>query len=856
MAAEFSTLVSSLLDSKPEIYVSFFLDCVNSKQYLNTEKIPDGWIGKVNTFLSSKTDSWLGLCLLGITIEQCDTDTFTKNCVSWLRTLLQLIQSSFRSDVINYCSKLIDDILQYAVEFSELSREVSKSIIPAIISPILSNKSPDKPPLLSILVSCLSFFPGPTGPFKNQIQAFLFLQLNSPCEETRKSACRCFALLPRCNRSVTGGNNPVCPWEVQWNKVINTIHKLLDTAYENAEPDASRPSGKSSSQPETLSLGEIPCTEPGRTYTLVSRINSLLNCLSAMIREDFNREVSVPVDTSISLFTRILSVTGHSLKNAIIVESVLLHASLPLIHKNAVDFLTSLIDRCGTLFMPYCDLLMNYLLQELSWTKCQDPNYGYDKPYRQLRCSVYQWLEHWVQLTNSLPDGNGVVSKWIQQIMDDIVPLTSQTKLLPSTHSGNTHMSKKAKKRKLQEDVQQSLAGQQKFHASANDMLTYRALRALSTMLIACGSSISPEAFREIQAHVIKLIIQCQQSIDNSYPIPYGHADCRQALYHVLLCCLLTNTPDVSSPVNHAVRLFSHGCQDGDVKVSSFCQEALAVTNSIIHPRSFPQLCTPSGPLLLGASEEHFTNGPISRTYQQSEPESQPLSSLGQLTNQTILQSISSSGVFRNENIDGSSLLGVNALASRENQQILEDSNFVDTTNEDIEKSQPNTLDGPLKSSCDKEKGSNETDCNTGTNIVIPKSVSQLTPLSLNTSTARVLNTQGFLTDTNKGHTNGGNVNRRTLEDDICPNNPEKLCDSTNFLGTSQPKRRRVEDNNSKSNDQVCNDHSVPDQSNHHPCEGTEDNSQTIENGDSDQTSEMLASFVDSYPDSDDQGKS
>ena len=32
--------------------------------------------------------------------------------------------------------------------------------------------------------------------------------------------------------------------------------------------------------------------------------------------------------------------------------------------------------------MPYCDLLMNYLLQELSWTKCQDPNYGYDKPYR------------------------------------------------------------------------------------------------------------------------------------------------------------------------------------------------------------------------------------------------------------------------------------------------------------------------------------------------------------------------------------------------------------------------------------------------------------------------------------------
>ena len=47
---------------------------------------------------------------------------------------------------------------------------------------------------------------------------------------------------------------------------------------------------------------------------------------------------------------------------------------------------------------------------------------------------MYQCLEHWVQLTNSLPDGNGVVSKWIQQIMDDIVPLTSQTKVLRFSH--------------------------------------------------------------------------------------------------------------------------------------------------------------------------------------------------------------------------------------------------------------------------------------------------------------------------------------------------------------------------------------------------------------------------------------
>ena len=36
--------------------------------------------------------SWLGVCLLGLTVEQCDTDTFTKNCASWIRTILHIIQ--------------------------------------------------------------------------------------------------------------------------------------------------------------------------------------------------------------------------------------------------------------------------------------------------------------------------------------------------------------------------------------------------------------------------------------------------------------------------------------------------------------------------------------------------------------------------------------------------------------------------------------------------------------------------------------------------------------------------------------------------------------------------------------------
>lgn len=50
-----------------------------------------------------------------------------------------------------------------------------------------------------------------------------------------KNACGCFALLPRCSRNAGSGKNPVCPWQEQWNKILHTIHLLLDIAYEHAE---------------------------------------------------------------------------------------------------------------------------------------------------------------------------------------------------------------------------------------------------------------------------------------------------------------------------------------------------------------------------------------------------------------------------------------------------------------------------------------------------------------------------------------------------------------------------------------------------------------------------------------------
>ena len=58
---------------------------------------------------------------------------------------------------------------------------------------------------------------------------------------------------------------------------INSIPDLFS-------PVSSESSQESTQESETLLLGEIPQVEPGRTYTLVTRCMTLLQCLSVMIR--------------------------------------------------------------------------------------------------------------------------------------------------------------------------------------------------------------------------------------------------------------------------------------------------------------------------------------------------------------------------------------------------------------------------------------------------------------------------------------------------------------------------------------------------------------------------------------------
>lgn len=672
-----------------------------------------------------------------------------------------------------------------------------------------------------------------------------------------KAACNCYALLPRCNRSGSNDKRQLCPWNTQWNKVLCTIHQLLDNAYENVEPVVSRPS--QDSKDESLPLGDVPPSEPDRTHTLITRLNSLLYLLSTMMREEFLKVVAVPIDSTMSLLVRIMNVTCNSLKSAVVVESVLLRASLPLIHINAVDLLTTLVTRCRNLMLPYCGLLIKLLVQELAWSETKDPAYGFNKPYRKLRCSVYHCIEHWVQLTNSLPEEGGVVTKLMSFMLDDLKPLTCQTKLIPNVSSGNKQQSRKGRKRKMQDDVEQLLTGQQKIDENANEKVTYRALKALCSVLIAAGSDIPHDAFREVQVVLVKLIIQCQQSSCSTFPIPYLSADCRRALYRTLLNCLLTNSPGVPPPVHHAARLFSLGLQDIDFKVSSYCQEALAVVNTIIHPRIFPQVCSAPGPLQLSISEQHASTTEMASC----------------ITSEYALNTSWHSLGGESDSNDGNHADRVQTNVIPMEQEefgakggAMDNSFVISVGNQTVQGSKQNvTSENQSDKSCASERES-QVNCGKDKSLSDAGNVdSQISTQTQNNESSQIVLLETLPTEDFGPSPQYARVSepKRKTDADNC-NSKERiqtLCDedfvpSPQYARIFEPKRRKADADNCNSSEGIHitkNNSTSPTENKDQPKESVaiSDNTSLNEGNENDETAQMLATFVDSYPDSDEQ---
>lgn len=377
--------------------------------------------------------------------------------------------------------------------------------------------------------------------------------------------------------------------------------------------------------------------------------------------------------------------------------------------------------------------------------------------------------------------------------------------------------------------------------------------------MIAAGSDIPHVAFREVQVVLVKLIIQCQQSSCSTFPIPYLSADCRRALYRALLNCLLTNSPGVPPPVHHAARLFSLGLQDIDFKVSSYCQEALAVVNTIIHPRIFPQVCSAPGPLQLSISEQHASTTEMASC----------------ITSEYVLNTSWHSLGGESDSNDGNHAdrVQTNVIPMEQEEfgakgETMDNSFVISVGNQTVQGSKQNvTSENQSDKSCASERES-QVNCGKDKSLSDAGNVdSQISTQTQNNESSQIVlletlpsedfgpSPQYARVSEPKRKTDADNCNSKERIQTLCD---EDFVPSPQYARIFEPKRRKADADNCNSSEgiHVTNNNSTsPTENKDQPKESVaiSDNTSLNEGNENDETAQMLATFVDSYPDSDEQ---
>ncbi|XP_068130206.1 proline-, glutamic acid- and leucine-rich protein 1 isoform X2 [Hyperolius riggenbachi] len=538
-----------------------------------------GLLSSCNSRLLSAATRIEGLSLLSLVVEESSTEVFQHHCISWIRTVLQVIQSQDPPRVISLAVFVLRSLLAHSSALPELSREISTNHIPGLLTSLLGLRRQCLMPALEGIRSCLIAYPRACGSLRGKLTAFLLSLLDEENVQVRELACQCFSLLPTLGSGFSQGVKHTENWEREIQGVLCSLHSVFHQLYQNAETDTAHYEGPASE----LELPALDDDGASSILQLVRRFTALGLCLRLLLREQFPAPVRVPVSDILNLVCRVVNVSAKNLSWQ--GEEAIKLLVLPRVHMSVLDILEATILACGPRLLPFSTVICRLFPQLLSsWAAVRGAGGllpGQERPYSALRGSVYRVLERWVTMCGV---SSGVLQGMshhsdvlLAHLLNDVNPPTDSVKMVGFVQLG-------AKKQKVSEIGNGEFQGYRKKEANANTELCAAALKVLCSIVLYGGSLIKEDTHRRLQEFSIPLLLRLQQGSDQ-WTGPYTSSDCRKQLYRLLLSLTLTPSPRLPAPLHCAVRIFRGGITEETLQVSSFCAEALAICRVIIHPR-------------------------------------------------------------------------------------------------------------------------------------------------------------------------------------------------------------------------------------------------------------------------------
>ncbi|XP_041992177.1 uncharacterized protein LOC121743062 [Salvia splendens] len=571
----------------------------------------DSWVNRLLALASSNLPDkcWAGICLLGLTCQECSSERFLTSYDVWLNKLLVHIQPSEVSHFVkaSSCASLsdmftrLDDFSNVKKDATSLATKVTQQSLKLLNE---ESSSVVLEEAMCLLRTLIDFFPSAVHRHYDSVEAAIVSKLISgKCSPSvLKNLGHGLSLLPKSRGDEDS-------WSLMMNKILLYVNSQLNDAFQGLEEEtrnakamrALLPAGKEPPPPLGGSevsdhSSDISARSPERL--LASRISSLLLCCSDMLTTPYPVMVHVPICGLIALAGRVLLVDGflplssYSFMTTLKQEFVC--SEIPNMQYQSLEILTAIVKGLGSQVLPYVAEIFELLKEYLS--RCKIPGLKI-KAYSILKVLLISMGVGLAIHVSQNIVSNVFVDLDFLGIEKDVKSSGTNTKV-QSELSNDVHY-KKRKRGKVSLQEQPAHGGLEEEMSINSTPISVKiaALEALEALLTV-GGSVRSESWR---GDVDKLLITVatyacrggskeERKILLSGDATPTWADFQVAALRALLASLLSPGRVRPSHLALSLQLFRKGMQAADTKLAEHCGHALLALEVLIHPRSLPLL--------------------------------------------------------------------------------------------------------------------------------------------------------------------------------------------------------------------------------------------------------------------------
>ncbi|XP_038688480.1 proline-, glutamic acid- and leucine-rich protein 1 isoform X1 [Tripterygium wilfordii] len=582
-----------------------FTETLEEKQVQRWRSAVDEWVERLLALVTSNSPDkcWAGICLLGVTTQECGSDRFSASYTVWFEKLLLHIQQPADSRFVMVAScNSVSDMITRLGRFPN-ARKDGTSLAGKTMQPMLKLLNGDNSEAIweaavHLLCTIITYFPAAVQRHYDSAEAaiaFKILSRKCSADMLKKFAC-CLALLPKSRGDEDS-------WFIMMQKILLLVNSQLSDIFQGLEEETRRneavkllvPPGKDPPPP----LGGPMLSEEGSLNAtkrsdelVISCISALMHSCCEMLTSPYPAQVNVPIRALLALVERVLMVDGSLSRNMLLfmtaMQQELICAELPVLHLSSLELLISIIKGMRSQLLPHAAYIVR-LIKEY-FKRCVLPD---------LRIKLYSITE---VLLRSM--GIGIAIYLAQEVVKnafaDLCPIDEENICTSSNANSSTSSETLGNhsRRKRKHGATESLEKQQievetsKKHSTTPISVKVAALKALKALLTEGGAFKSESWRSEVDVLLINVATSsCKGgwAKDSNYVTKSSTwADFQLIALQALLASLLSPTHVRPPHLAQGLELFRRGKQEIGTKLSEFCADALLDLEVLIHPRALP----------------------------------------------------------------------------------------------------------------------------------------------------------------------------------------------------------------------------------------------------------------------------